>query len=463
MATDTNGIATLSDCNELVTGAFKTYSLNLSGNAYTATLSGTNPTIILPANTALKVNGAYEYYAIEVPSTITVTITGTVSGDGTYLNTVFLKNLSITVGICSSSSSTTFEKSKAIPVFFHSTTCEGSVSIDVPPGIWYLRVISASAATINGSGYSSIVSNWQATTRIVSNNGWCPPYSAIIETGKFNVSNTALNDNQCVMYSYLSPAFQSQTVNVDVYKMIACEPQTNSFSLPAIVLYNNSAVSSVAITGTTVGTNAHTVMSTSTATSAEITTIKLQPTMYGTGNANITAKLYYQGKSIGDSKVCSQNGPSSTNYVVPTITATAPYSGSTNEKIHVVLTDNSQDEFNFNRGVISVKLPTTATLTANNSYSYFNWNSSALATSITSISYFKNTLAKSGRVCWPVTLNATVSSLTLVKYDSAWNAGYIHVLVNGKLFIVNLTAAQAINLNNGNDIEVTASYVKTIS
>lgn len=174
------------------------------------------------------------------------------------------------------------------------------------------------------------------------------------------------------MYSYLSPAFQAQTVNVDVYKMIACEPQTNSFSLPAIVLYNNSAVSSVAITGTTVGTNAHTVMSTSSATSAETTTIKLQPAMYGTGNANITAKLYYQGKRIGDSGICSQNGPSSTNYVVPTITATAPYSGNTSEKIHVVLTDNSQDEFNFNRGVISAKLPTTATLTANNSYSYFN-------------------------------------------------------------------------------------------
>lgn len=134
MATDTNGIATLSDCNELVTGAFKTYSLNLSGIAYTATLSGTNPTIILPANTALKINGAYEYYAIEVPSTITVTVTGTVSGDGTYLNTFLLKNLSITVGICSSPSSTTFEKSVNIPTFLLSTTCEGSVSIEVPPG-----------------------------------------------------------------------------------------------------------------------------------------------------------------------------------------------------------------------------------------------------------------------------------------------------------------------------------------
>lgn len=458
MATETNGIATVRDCNALVSNAFTTYSLNLTGNSYTTT----HPTIILPVNTILNVNGANTYYKVVVPSTISVTITGTVKGDGTNLNMTGQKLPSITVGLCSSESSTTFEKSANI-TFLTGTTATGSVSIDVPPGVWYLKIICTAAGSMNATTYSSIVSTWSAATEINSIDGWCPPYSAIIETGKFKVSNTALKDNQCVMYSYLSPAFQAQTVNVDVYKMIACEPQINSFSLPAIVLYNNSTVSGVAITGTTVGTNAHTVISTSPATSAETTTIKLQPAMYGTGNANITTKLYYQGKRVGNSGICSQNGPSSTNYVVPTITATAPYSGSTSEKIHVVLTDNSQDEFNFNRGVISAKLPTTATLTANNSYSYFNWSSSALATSITSISYFKNTLAKSGRVCWPVALNATVSSVTLVKYDSAWNAGYIHVLVNGKLFIVNLTAAQAINLNNGRDIEVTASYVKTIS
>lgn len=130
MATDANGIATVGDCNALVSGAFTTYSLNLTGNSYTTT----HPTIILPANTILNVNGANTYYKVVVPSTISVTITGTVKGDGTNLNMTGQSLPSITVGLCSSESSTTFEKSTNV-TFLTGPTVTGSVSIDVPPGV----------------------------------------------------------------------------------------------------------------------------------------------------------------------------------------------------------------------------------------------------------------------------------------------------------------------------------------
>lgn len=60
MATETNGIATVGDCNALVSNAFTTYSLNLTGNSYTTT----HPTITLPVNTILNVNGANTYYKV---------------------------------------------------------------------------------------------------------------------------------------------------------------------------------------------------------------------------------------------------------------------------------------------------------------------------------------------------------------------------------------------------------------
>lgn len=130
MATETNGIATVGDCNALVSNAFTTYSLNLTGNSYTTT----HPTITLPVNTILNVNGANTYYKVVVPSTISVTITGTVKGDGTNLNMTGQKLPSITVGLCSSGSSTTFEKSANV-TFRTGITATGSVSIDVPPGV----------------------------------------------------------------------------------------------------------------------------------------------------------------------------------------------------------------------------------------------------------------------------------------------------------------------------------------
>ena len=88
MATGTNGIATISDCNGIVSGTFDTYGRSISG---TITGSKTiNSGYYKLGLDTYNINGTTAYYMIQGPITIDITVSlvslNLSSASGTALN-----------------------------------------------------------------------------------------------------------------------------------------------------------------------------------------------------------------------------------------------------------------------------------------------------------------------------------------------------------------------------------------
>lgn len=204
MATGTNGIATISDCNGIVSSAFDTYGRSISG---TITGSKTiNSGYYKLGLDTFNISGSTAYSMIQGPITIDITVSlvslNLSSASGTSLN-YSGTNPVIRLGLSTGT----------VNAFTHYKDVSPGTTTTwaIPSGTWYLRAgtntmgdvkltnKSTGAAVNSGTVYQK----WQVATSIGNRAGYCPTYSEINGTSKFKIGGS-YSSNQCVKYSDLS-------------------------------------------------------------------------------------------------------------------------------------------------------------------------------------------------------------------------------------------------------------------
>ena len=222
MATGTNGIATIADCNSIVSGAFS--NIYLTGTTFSGTSAISASSYTSTGTTGFKyVHSSTTYYSFTVVCTKKLTITLQCALKQTSNTGPDIYSFSdgpspkFRVGLTTSSSGTSFSHYVDVTVNWADYEVTNATLI-IPPGTWYLRAQCIETGGISGIKTSSTGSEitsgylywaWRFQFTLGYDTNYCPTYSIIDETGEFSISGS-YEDDQCVKYSdirvYTPPA-----------------------------------------------------------------------------------------------------------------------------------------------------------------------------------------------------------------------------------------------------------------
>lgn len=214
MATGTNGIATISDCNGIASAFTGGSTFNGTAQTSYSTISSSGSSVAVNTTGFKYVNSSYTYYKITAtcPLKLNITIKNSLlrhsSPSGSIItNYSLITGGVIRVGLTTSSSSTSFSHYiDIVPTIGNNSSTVSS--LDIPVGTWYVRANCTSAPfiynpqTSSGSVTGNMYYGWQFTFTANVATAYCPTYSEINGTGKFSISGS-YTTNQCVQYSHI--------------------------------------------------------------------------------------------------------------------------------------------------------------------------------------------------------------------------------------------------------------------